>query len=161
MLKKNESNETLQVHVLGTRSFLANLTPHFLSRQTTPLAMMEEFQYVWSAVYGLKFPTNHVSCLTTRETVGISHTEVIHFGLQTNNLRTACWKAWPLSYNQIRCWLAMCMSKWGQPFEAAYNQPSLSTSQITAQALIEAYYYHNANMLSRLKCGFAVDPNIH
>lgn len=83
---------------------------------------------------------------------GTSRIKVTHFGLQMNNLRTACWKPLALSYSQIWWWLVMCMSKGGQPFEAAHYQPSFSMSQITAQMLVEPHY-HNANMSSRFKCG--------
>lgn len=77
-------------------TFLASLVPHFLTRQITLIDIMEEVQSVWSTVYGFEFPTNHVSSLKICETAGISHAKVIHFGLQTDNLRTACWKVWHL-----------------------------------------------------------------
>lgn len=112
---------------------------------------MEEVQSVWSTVYSFKFPTNHVSALKTCGTVRMSRIEVIHFGLQLNNLRTACWKPLALSYSQIWWWLVMSVSKRGQPFEAAHYQPSFSMSQITAQMLVESHY-RNANMFSRFKC---------
>lgn len=146
------THETLSVCLLNTSSFPSNLVQHLLSGQIILLDRVEEAQSVWSTVYSFKFPTNHVSALKTCGTAGMSRIKVIHFGFQMNNLRTACWKPLALSYSQIWWWLVMCMSKRGQPFEAAQYQPSFSMSQITAQMLVEPHY-HNANMLSRFKCG--------
>lgn len=99
--------ETLLVCILNT-SFLPS-KPHLtFSFQTNHSAWHNGGNsVVWSTVYSFKFPTNYVSCLEICKTLGISHTKVIHSGLQTTSEQLV--ESLALSCNQIQWWFVMCV----------------------------------------------------